>query len=440
MRGQDVQAVALAGEVQQRVDLADAVSVGDGGHPKLLLLEREVDRLAGVVLEMLDRGARVDEMRICVVLDQRDDRAQAGQVAGGNAVGGARVFQGSSLGTQVVKVFDLAAARTGLRDADASSAGFDPLTVATTAFDHKAYYPGAHEVRIRITGDRMTGRLLGAQIVGHREAEVAKRIDIPAVAMFDKMTVRDMSDLDLSYTPPLGSPWDVIQVAARLSRGVLDPRRRRDPFGDRDGTVPRLPARGPGRAAVDPRLDPDRAMTLLHTVRSPRSEHVDEADAFLPAEVLRGPSSWVHRTLWARGRSRGVVAGLLDLLFPTFSSYLLSGARHQPDRHGLGLAANDGPHDQRPVPVVLRVVGGVDTAVHARNGLGEAHVPLQATGSDPTGAAGLRAAEPRVVRAASGPDVQLVVGPDDPHRHVGAQRAVPAEGRELQLTRLADTA
>lgn len=43
---------------------------------------------------------------------------------------------------------------------------------------------------------------------------------------------------------------------------------------------------------------------------------------------------------------------------------------------------------------VLRVVGGVDAAVHARNGLGEAHVPLQATGSDPTGAAGLRAAEP----------------------------------------------
>jgi NADPH-dependent 2,4-dienoyl-CoA reductase/sulfur reductase-like enzyme len=136
-----------------------------------------------------------------------------GRVAGETAVGGDRTFAGS-LGTQVVKVFELAVARTGLRDPEATEAGFDPLTVASTQFDHKAYYPGAHQLHIRITGDQTSGRLLGAQLVGHHDAEVAKRIDIPAGALFHHMTVEGLSDLDLSYTPPFGSPWDAIQLAA----------------------------------------------------------------------------------------------------------------------------------------------------------------------------------------------------------------------------------
>jgi NADPH-dependent 2,4-dienoyl-CoA reductase/sulfur reductase-like enzyme len=136
-----------------------------------------------------------------------------GRVAGETAVGGDREFAGS-LGTQVVKVFELAVARTGLRDPDASEAGFGPLTVGSVQFDHKAYYPGAHQLQLRLTGDRASGRLLGAQLVGDHRAEVAKRIDIPAGALFHGMTVDGLSDLDLSYTPPFGSPWDAIQLAA----------------------------------------------------------------------------------------------------------------------------------------------------------------------------------------------------------------------------------
>jgi NADPH-dependent 2,4-dienoyl-CoA reductase/sulfur reductase-like enzyme len=137
-----------------------------------------------------------------------------GRVAGETAVGGEASFAGS-LGTQVVKVFDLAVARTGLRDQEAQAAGFDPVTVASVEFDHKAYYPGAHRLRLRITGDRRTGRLLGAQVVGDHRAQVAKRIDIPATALFHRMTVKGLSDLDLSYTPPFGSPWDAVQLAAQ---------------------------------------------------------------------------------------------------------------------------------------------------------------------------------------------------------------------------------
>src|SRR5262249_16879072 len=157
-----------------------------------------------------------------------------GRVAGENALGGNREFAGS-LGTQVVKIFGQAAARTGLRDHEAAAAGDDPVTTETQADDHKAYYPGSppitlpatphaatetqahdpkasypgrHRITIRVTGDRATGRLLGMQLFGHKDAEIAKRVDIAATAIFHGMTVDAVSDLDLSYTPPLGSPWD----------------------------------------------------------------------------------------------------------------------------------------------------------------------------------------------------------------------------------------
>jgi NADPH-dependent 2,4-dienoyl-CoA reductase/sulfur reductase-like enzyme len=137
-----------------------------------------------------------------------------GRVAGENAAGGRREFAGS-LGTQVVKIFSHAAARTGLRDHEAVAAGFDPVTIRSEADDHKAYYPGSHRIAMRFTGDRTTGRLLGVQLFGHKDAEIAKRIDIAATAIFHGMTVDQVSDLDLSYTPPLGSPWDAVQAGAQ---------------------------------------------------------------------------------------------------------------------------------------------------------------------------------------------------------------------------------
>ena len=137
-----------------------------------------------------------------------------GRVAGENALGGEAHFAGS-LGTQVVKVFDVVAARTGLRDQEATAANFSPFSHTAVADDHKRYYPGATSISLRITGDASDGRLLGAQLVGTRGAEISKRVDTYATALHHGMTVDAMSDLDLSYTPPLGSPWDAVQVATQ---------------------------------------------------------------------------------------------------------------------------------------------------------------------------------------------------------------------------------
>ncbi len=137
-----------------------------------------------------------------------------GRVAGENALGGQAAYAGT-LGTQAVKVFDLVIARTGLRDKEAVDASLDPLTVEIETWDHKVYYPGAHKMRVRITGDRETGRLLGAQLIGHRQAEISKRVDVFATALFHNMAIDTLNDVDLSYTPPLSSPWDPVQMAAQ---------------------------------------------------------------------------------------------------------------------------------------------------------------------------------------------------------------------------------
>ncbi|WP_241473105.1 FAD-dependent oxidoreductase [Mycolicibacterium neoaurum] len=182
---------AIAVDEAMRTNLPDVFAAGDCVHTH--------HRLLGVTWLPLGTTAH-----------------KQGRVAGENALGGNARFAGS-LGTQVVKVFDLVAARTGLRDHEvlAADRGWTPVTTAATPDDHKAYYPGATPIHIRITGDERTGRLLGAQLVGHRSAEVSKRVDTYATALFHEMSVEGFSELDLSYTPPLGSPWDATQMATQ---------------------------------------------------------------------------------------------------------------------------------------------------------------------------------------------------------------------------------
>lgn len=137
-----------------------------------------------------------------------------GRVAGENAVGGDALFAGA-LGTQSVKIFDHVVAATGLRESEGQAYGFDPFAIDIRTYDHKVYYPGATEMLVRVVGDRSSGLLLGAQIMGSYGKEVSKRIDTAATALYHRMQVEDLSALDLSYTPPLSSPWDPVQMAAQ---------------------------------------------------------------------------------------------------------------------------------------------------------------------------------------------------------------------------------
>ena len=135
-------------------------------------------------------------------------------MAGENAIGGQRLFAGV-VGTQVVKVCDIVVAHTGLLADEAKTAGYDPVTTMITTWDHKVYYPGAHELHLSLTADWSTQRILGVQLLGAWGSEIAKRIDIVATALYHELRVEHLNDLDLSYTPPLSSPWDPIQMLAQ---------------------------------------------------------------------------------------------------------------------------------------------------------------------------------------------------------------------------------
>ena len=141
-----------------------------------------------------------------------------GRVAGINIAGGQAVFPGV-VGTAMVKVFDWEVARTGLQEREAMQAGISSASVKIEGRTRAGYYPGAGKIFVKIIFDPGNGRLLGGQIVGHEGA--GKRIDVLATALHAGMTVEEMINLDLGYSPPFSPAWDPLLIACRQAAGQL---------------------------------------------------------------------------------------------------------------------------------------------------------------------------------------------------------------------------
>jgi NADPH-dependent 2,4-dienoyl-CoA reductase/sulfur reductase-like enzyme len=135
-----------------------------------------------------------------------------GRVAGINLGGGYATFPGV-IGTAVTKVCELEVARTGLTEKEATRAGYAFVTASVESTSRAGYYPGAKSMTVKLIAEKRTGQLLGGQIVGREEA--AKRIDSLAIAVWNRMTVEEMTALDLSYAPPFAPVWDPVLIAAR---------------------------------------------------------------------------------------------------------------------------------------------------------------------------------------------------------------------------------
>jgi NADPH-dependent 2,4-dienoyl-CoA reductase/sulfur reductase-like enzyme len=85
---------------------------------------------------------------------------------------------------------------------EARKTGFDPAEVVIQSQSRGYKYPGTSVISVQLVGDRKSGRLLGAQMVG-REGAV-HRINAPAVALHAKMSVEAFGESDLAYAPPFG--------------------------------------------------------------------------------------------------------------------------------------------------------------------------------------------------------------------------------------------
>lgn len=137
-----------------------------------------------------------------------------GRIAGENAAGANRRFEGV-VGTAVTKIFDLEVARTGLSPVEAKLEGYKFLVSTVQGRSRSSAYPAGKPITITLVVDKYTRRLLGAQMVG--EEGVAHRIDTLAACLYGKMTIDDVSRLDLGYAPPFATVWDPILVAANVA-------------------------------------------------------------------------------------------------------------------------------------------------------------------------------------------------------------------------------
>jgi CoA-disulfide reductase len=140
------------------------------------------------------------------------------RIAADNALGRKSIFTGT-LGTSVVKVFDMVLASTGTNEKFLKKHDIPYLVSYTHSGSHAGYYPGATNTSIKILFSPGTGKVLGAQIVGQKGVD--KRIDVLATAIRAKMTVFDLQELELAYAPPYSSAKDPINICGFVAANIL---------------------------------------------------------------------------------------------------------------------------------------------------------------------------------------------------------------------------
>lgn len=125
-----------------------------------------------------------------------------------------------SIGTAIVRVFNLTAASTGLSERQAKIAGLDYAVVHSSGSDHASYYPGATTVRLKLIFNRKTGEIYGAQGVGQKGID--KRIDVLATAIKGGLTVFDLPELEFTYAPPFGSAKDPVNMVGYEAMNIIE--------------------------------------------------------------------------------------------------------------------------------------------------------------------------------------------------------------------------
>ncbi len=235
IEGNDGRAIEVVTEKHRLA--ADFVLVAAGVRPRVELAEACGLEIGSTGAIAVDRRMATSDPDIFAVGDCVENRClvcqknyysytplgstanKHGRVAAINACGGNESFNGI-VKSGILKAFDVNVARTGLSEEEAEQEGFDPITVITAGPDKAHFFPAAKPIIIKLIGDRKSGRLLGAQIVG--PGAVAKRIDVVVSAMTFGAKVEDISNLDLAYAPPFSPVMDNIIDAANALRNKME--------------------------------------------------------------------------------------------------------------------------------------------------------------------------------------------------------------------------
>ncbi|QDK71057.1 FAD-dependent oxidoreductase [Lactococcus protaetiae] len=147
---------------------------------------------------------------------------QGRQVA--DVLSGLQVKNRGSIGTAIVRVFDLTVGSTGISERYAQELKLNHKVVHITANDHASYYPNATSILLKLIFNPESGMIYGAQAVGQKGVD--KRIDVLATAIKGNLSVFDLPELELTYAPPFGSAKDPINMlgyaAMNISLGLSE--------------------------------------------------------------------------------------------------------------------------------------------------------------------------------------------------------------------------
>ena len=141
-----------------------------------------------------------------------------GRIVADNVFGRSSRYEGT-LGTAIIRLFKLTAGCTGANEKSLRRAGIAYQALHLHPNSHAGYYPGAEPIALKILFAHETGKLLGAQAVGHDGVD--KRLDVLATALKAGMTVNDLAGLELAYAPPYGSAKDPVNLAGMAAQNVL---------------------------------------------------------------------------------------------------------------------------------------------------------------------------------------------------------------------------
>jgi NADPH-dependent 2,4-dienoyl-CoA reductase/sulfur reductase-like enzyme len=147
-----------------------------------------------------------------VTMPLGDVANKQGRSLGQTLGGGTALFPGV-VGAQSFKLFTLEVAATGIDEKEAASSGYSPISTIVWGNSIVPSLPGAKKVGMKMVADRSTGKLLGAQALG--EMGAVSRINVLSCALWGSMTLNDIAQLDLAYTPPFGTAWDIMHIAAQ---------------------------------------------------------------------------------------------------------------------------------------------------------------------------------------------------------------------------------
>jgi NADPH-dependent 2,4-dienoyl-CoA reductase/sulfur reductase-like enzyme/rhodanese-related sulfurtransferase len=199
-----------------RLAAAAGLDVGPSGGLSVNCVNQTSDPdiyAVGDAVEKADAISHATSLIALANVANRQGRRVADHIAG-------RSPQGvDSLGTAIVKVFDVVAATAGWSERRLKAAGRRYRSIHSHPFDHATYYPGATRMAAKLIFDPEDGTILGAQIVGSNGVD--KRIDVIATAMSGGITADGLADLELAYAPPFSSAKDPVNMLGYMAENVL---------------------------------------------------------------------------------------------------------------------------------------------------------------------------------------------------------------------------